>query len=1743
MKNSTTPGGVKIQLLNLLLFVLFLFAITGAQAQNCSVNAGINETICVTDQLFLNGSFTGPLEDGSVLWTQVAGPAATIVDPTNPTTEVSNLISGKTYTFRLSTTCVDGAFTFQDVTYTVLDVTIAEAGTEATYCPVDAATLSANSPGTGETGQWTGGGNGISIVDPGNPTSPLSISGSNSGSATLRWTITNTNGCTTYDEVVITNRGGITSVSAGSNQLLSYCYSSFQSTSLQGTYAGSGIDGQQGTWTIISGPNVPTINNPNANNTQVNNLIEGTYIFRWTVDGPCASGFDEVEITVPPPTADITDASAGGDQVFCDNTITSTVLNGNAPQYINEDVQWEYLGSETGVAIESPNSPVTEITGLASPNSYTFRYTISNPTLGISGCSSSDVVTVSYLPDSPTIEITSANPIIADCGESSASVEFTAGGSGTSQYRIVSGPAGSGISFPISWTNAGSSPLIVSGLTTSGTYVVEMRRITTTGINCSTPFDQVSVVISEETIESNPGTAQVLDCNVTSTELIGNDPGDLEGTWSQVSGPTSVVLTDTHSPNLTINNLQSDAVYVFRWLISGGPYCETQQQDVQVITAGTEPTAVSAGVDQTVCVNTPVYLDADSPTYVFERGAWSISPGDGVTFSDVNDPNAVVNGLDAFTTYTFTWTISNGCGSASNSITVDVTGDEGPVDANAGSDQCLNTGTTTIQLDGNDPEPGTGQWFKVSGPGTASFTDDTQYDTEVNVTSDGNYQFEWVISSGVGCNPTRDTMEVTIDDPVTIADAGADQEICGNEVTLTGNSPAIGTPHWIQISGNAGNTIVTPNSNSTNVTGLVEGVYVFEYEISNGVCLSKDSVTVYVSEPPSLANAGDNKDLCGQSTTTMNAVAPTDGSGLWTVVSGPNTPDIANPDSPTTSVSGLITGTYTLRWTVSGGIFCPASSDEAIITVVREADAGADQSYCQQITAVNLTGTTASNGTWTQVSVGPNSATITPTSGNTATASGLIPGVYEFQYEIAATGCSTTDNMTVTLYEPPSTAAAGTDVEVCDAVSFSLDGSTPSSGTGTWSVLSGPAGGSFDDVNDPNTTFNNPGYGVYVFQWTVANGDCSNADQVRFTNYQPPSTADAGTDQNVTCATTATMAANDPAVGVGEWTFVSKAGDGPNPVITSSILYNTTITNLGPQTNSDPEVYTFRWTVSNGPECTPTFDEIDITVYETPTPADAGPDQELCEQTSVTLNAVAATTGNGTWAQVSPSSPIATITDNSDPNTTVNGLIAGETYVFGWTTSTSFCSSSDQVTITNYQDPTTADVAATPTSYCAIEPLQLIGNNPSVGAGEWTQIAGNPLSIVDPTNPQTNAVGAEIGESYEFQWTISNGPCLSTSANVTIEVNDIPSQPLAGSDLEVCYPSTSATLSGNAPDGTSSGEWSVISSPSGSSHAFDDNTLPTATISNLSVGTYELQWRHYIGTCEKTDNMFITVYGETTTADAGTDQELCNEISTTLAGNSPNTADGETGQWVRISGPNNPTIVDPTNPATTVNGLVPGIYVFRWKISSGNCPGTSEDFVTITNNPDANAGPDQTGAATCGITSVTLDGNDPYPGTGLWTIESGTGGILDDATAYNSSFSGTSGETYTLSWALTGADGSTCTSFDEMTVTFNEEPTVNAVSNQELCNTESTTAVNFIGSLSGTGDVNNIVYQWTNDDPSIGLAADGTGDIASFTATNTGTVPVVAIITVTPEFDNAGVVCSGDQLPVQRLKQYAMKQA
>ena len=72
-----------------------------------------------------------------------------------------------------------------------------------------------------------------------------------------------------------------------------------------------------------------------------------------------------------------------------------------------------------------------------------------------------------------------------------------------------------------------------------------------------------------------------------------------------------------------------------------------------------------------------------------------------------------------------------------------------------------------------------------------------------------------------------------------------------------------------------------------------------------------------------------------------------------------------------------------------------------------------------------------------------------------------------------------------------------------------------------------------------------------------------------------------------------------------------------------------------------------------------------------------------------------------------------------------------------------------------------------------------------------------------------------------------------------------------------------------------------------------------------------------------------------------------------------------------------------------------------------------------------------------------------------------------------------------------------------------------------------TESVQRLVNFTTTNTIGTTTYNWTNSVPGIGLAASGTGNIASFTATNPGTAPVVATIIVTPTLTNGPAICIG----------------
>jgi gliding motility-associated-like protein/uncharacterized repeat protein (TIGR01451 family) len=1522
---------------NTLLLIVFIFGISlSVTAQNCTVNAGIlNETICANDALTLQGNNPSPII-GTVQWTQVSGPAVIINSPNTPSTTVTGYTGGNTYVFRYSATCGDGNPAFQDKTVVVQPITIANAGANIASCPNASGTLTVtgNTPqNPGETGEWViVGGNpaGVVINFPDSPTSTITLPQTSCGTTTLSWTITGPEYapgqfCQTTSSITITNYGGGTPVSAGTDQTLSNCYTATQSTNLNGSFGGCGLNGQAGTWTFVSGPNNPTITSPNSANSSVTNLIEGAYVFRWTVAGPCVSGSDEVTITVPAATQDVTTLPGGTvNTYFCDNTITQATLEGETPLYAGETVLWTQTGGAPATIV-SPTNPTTLVTGLSdSGDPYTFTYTLTNAN---TGCTFSKNYVINYSGPTRTIEANGGNNIFGTCNQTAFSIPLVTTGTGSNRYRILSGPAGSPLApFPTVGTGVGNTLNIT--LTYPGTYIIQFVR-TEDGnlpVGCDYGFDSIAIVVSGDPTPSNAGSDVNLDCGVTTAPLSGVAPTIGLSAWSQLSGPNQAVIADHFATNTTASGLIS-GTYVFQYITKGGGTgCALSIDTVTVNVSSSLLSTPDAGIDQSVCRFTPVTLAGSAPQ-PGETGQWSQVGGPNtVTFSDVNDPNATATGFDALIgTYTLRWTISytnpgaSGCSApVSDDVDIDTTIEAGPTIAQAGTDACYPSGTTIIPLNGNAPAGNESGLWTVTPSAGVTFDDATLPNANAIVPGIGSYTFTWTISKNLGsCQPTADSVVVTVAD-TPAAGAGPDQNVCSTTVVMaaTVSSGAQGT--WSRVSGFGSYTISDINDPAATFTFEFSGVYVFRWTVEAGQCSTAfDDVQLIVGIPPVTANAGPNQDICTATTAVLDG-SPYDDffeTGEWSLLAGaPNIPTIANAADPNTAISNLVAGTYTFRWSVAskGNFLCPSSFDDVVIQVAPPANAGSDQTHCD-VTSVQLVAGTNSTGTWTQTAGPASTITQSPANSNVANAT-VIPGNnYTFQFTTATfnftsggTCAGSADIMDVVVFDgssiPP---AAGPDQTVCiqDVGGIvTLAGNTPPGDVDSaeWRWVFQPTGSvaSITSPASPGTTVTNLTVpGLYILQWVFVNASCRDlSDIVRINVYEAPSTANAGSDDTVACQQSYITNAVAPTAGIGTWTFAP--GGDPSAgaaVIDSPNNPQTTLSNV-----TTLGTYTLLWTVTNGPFtnpslCQPSTDTVSITFNDDPpSTADAGPDQELCAATQTNLAAVPLTSGLGTWTQTSGTP--ANIASPNAPNTLVFGLTTG-LYEFTWTATTvnnDGCSSQDVMQIEIFATPSAAN-AGPDQVLPQFSPVTMAATVPTVGTGSWSQISGpSTVSFTNSTSPTTTVAGTTAG-TYVFQWNVTNGNCVVSTDQVTAQIISIvdleltksvlPTSAVVGNPVTFTISVFNNNALGGSVNATGVGVRDVI--PAG-------YTLVPGTVSNGGVynpGDFSITWSNLAIADGATQNLTFNATVNATGGYINTAQIIdCNQIDND---STPNNDDGD----------------------------------------------------------------------------------------------------------------------------------------------------------------------------------------------------------------------------------------------------------
>ncbi|MDI3322284.1 PKD domain-containing protein [Pinibacter soli] len=560
--------------------------------------------------------------------------------------------------------------------------------------------------------------------------------------------------------------------------------------------------------------------------------------------------------------------------------------------------------------------------------------------------------------------------------------------------------------------------------------------------------------------------------------------------------------------------------------------------------------------------------------------------------------------------------------------------------ANAGGDQAITLPVSSVTLNGTGSTDSDGSitkysWTKVSGPASGTIASPSDATTKVTDLTVGTYVFQLTVTDDDGAT-SSDNVTISVNAAVVVnqpptANAGTAQTITlpVNSITLNGNGSkdndgTITTYAWSKISGPAA-TISSPSAMSTQITGLVQGSYVFQLTVTdNSGATASSTVAITVNPAPNqppTANAG------AAQTITLPANSITlDGSGskdndgtittyAWSKVSGPAA-TISSPSAVSTQVTGLVAGSYVFNLTVTDNSGATASSTVAVTVNPAPnqpptANAGNPQVITLPTNAVTLDGSgskdndgTITTYAWSKVS-GPASGSIASPSAVSTQVTGLVAGSYVFNLTVtdnsgataSSTVAVTVNAAAVVATNKPPIAHAGDDFATANdyaylsgAGSYDLDGSIV---TWAWQQLSGPNTATLLSGNTMFPTIQKLAGGTYTFRLTVTDNLGATAfDEVNVKvvpNGKPP-VAKAGNDFSTTnsYAYLSGAASYDPDGTITAWAWSQVGGPNSASILAGNGMFPT-IQNLVAGT------YTFRLKVTDNDGLAST-DDVVLTV-------------------------------------------------------------------------------------------------------------------------------------------------------------------------------------------------------------------------------------------------------------------------------------------------------------------------------------------------------------------------------------------------------------------------------------------------------------------------------------------------------------------------------------------------------------------
>jgi len=774
------------------------------------------------------------------------------------------------------------------------------------------------------------------------------------------------------------------------------------------------------------------------------------------------------------------------------------------------------------------------------------------------------------------------------------------------------------------------------------------------------------------------------------------------------------------------------------------------------VTISTTPAAPTIGaITQPTCsVATGSVVISGLPA----TGLWTLTRTPGGTTTSGSGSPILLTGIPSGT-YTFTVANAAGCVSPAS---VNVVIDAQPTSPAAPAqtvDCSLGFGLATVTV------------TSPVGAGLQYSLDGNSYVSSPVFTAVANGSHYFSVRNLAGCTTTGSLFAVSCGcvNPPTVTLSSLTGSTCSTAaITVTGNTFG-GSATAVTITDNGSGT-VTPASATvspflfTYTPGATDGGKIVTITVTTnnpvgGVCSSGVATyTLTVNAMPSAPVIGTITNLsCTVSTgsVVLNGLPAT---GNWTLVRNPGA-IITNGSGSSTTITGLVAGTYSFIVTSAEGCTSAASSN-VVITPPPSAPAAPTIGTITQPTCAISTGSVAlsglpSSGNWT-LTRNPGSVAISG-SGSTSIVSALPSGTFTFTVTNSV-GCISSPSSNVVINAQPAIPQAPTVGTITPPTCSLATGSVVLSGlpaTGTWTLIRYPGTISTTGTG-VSTTISGLSLGTYNFTVTTSDGCLSVPSSNVIIPVQPASpdapVIGAITQPTFSVPTGSVVLSGLPSTGT--WIITRT----PGAITTSGSGTTKTITELPGGV--------FSFTVTNSTGCTSAKSaDVTISTPGAPVLTITNP-AAVCYPATVDLTKAEITAGSTAGLTFSYWLDSNAFTSYGTPSAATDGTY----YIKGTTVSGYFNIKPVIVTVENPAPPNAGPDQTlyyqTSTTLAAV----LAANE----TGIWSFGSGSGTFESD-TSPVTTVSDLSQGENM-ILWTVKSGVCpaVADTVNITVEKLFIP---------------------------------------------------------------------------------------------------------------------------------------------------------------------------------------------------------------------------------------------------------------------------------------------------------------------------------------------------------------------------------